>query len=105
MKGTDTERQEINEIRLVIAPTQCLEEVCSQWSKEEKPGVLPEVRRQSRESREPKAAVVPRTEDQRQETCKKESSGGLQLVFQCIQLNSGHFVSVRKLPVPGERSI
>ena len=65
--GPQTMRQEMNEVKPAIAPTHCLEKVCSQQSKEEETSGLLESRRQSRESREPKAAGIPGEEYQRGE--------------------------------------
>lgn len=86
-------RQEINEAKPAISPIHCLEKVCSQWSKEEEPSGLPELDRQSRESREPEAAGVPGEEYQRGENYReRESSGDEQWLLQNIQLHSDWLV-------------
>lgn len=85
----------MNEVRLMIAPVQCLKEVCSQWNKKEDPSVLPEVRRQGIQGDQCSCGSRDRGPGTRD---LQESSGGMQVVLQCRHLNCGLFLSVRNYP-------
>lgn len=98
-----SERGETNEVSPTIASF-CLGKVSRLQHREQTPSCLPELRRQSRESRKAKAPRVHRAENCREESFTQTELQRSAEFPSSLQLNTEQHLYVRKLPKFEERA-